>query len=153
PRWDLTTVFPSLESPEFAAAFHDATKEVQALVPLFDERQIRRRETGAVSVQDVRAFEEVTSRLNALYRDLRTLGSYINSFVATDAANDSAQALQSELQMTRVTLDQLETRYIAWVGSLDVPALLNGSELAREHEFFLCKAHLVAHHQMAEGEE
>ena len=30
PHWDMTTVFPSLESPEFAAAFAKVREEVQA---------------------------------------------------------------------------------------------------------------------------
>src|SRR5436853_442600 len=55
--------------------------------------------------------------------------------------------------MARVTLSQLETRYVAWVGSLEVPALLRDSEVARDHEYVLRKAQVLARHQMMEGEE
>jgi pepF/M3 family oligoendopeptidase len=153
PRWNLTTIFPSLESAEFTAAFEEAKRQVEALVPLFDGHQVRHRETDGVGDEEVRAFEEVTRRLNAVLQSLQTLRSYIGAFVATDATNETAQALLSELQMRRVTLDQMEARYIAWIGSLAIEPLLAASEVAREHEYMLWKAQRLARRQMAEGEE
>src|SRR2546427_5467093 len=102
PRWDMTTIFPSLQSPEFTAAFEQVKQEVRALVPLFDAHQVQRRDSHAVDAPLVQAFEEVTVRLNALYRSMQTLRSYLGCFVATDARNDAAQALLSELQMAGV---------------------------------------------------
>src|SRR5438552_6463249 len=119
PRWDMTSIFPSLESPEFAESFAAAKREVQALVPLFDSHQVRRAENSAVSAERVQAYEAVTGRLNAMLQTMQTLRSYIGAFVATDAGNDTAQALLSELRAAGVTLRQLQTRYIAWVGSAD----------------------------------
>jgi oligoendopeptidase F len=153
PRWKLTTIFPSLESAEFAAAFEEAKRQVEALVPLFDGYQVRHGERRGLGGEEVRAFEEVTGRLNAILQSLQTLRSYIGAFVATDAANDTAQALLSELQMRRVTLDQREARYIAWVGSMEIEPLLAASRVAREHEYMLRKAQMLARRQMAEGEE
>lgn len=153
PRWDMTPIFPSLDSPEFSSAFDQVKHEVQALVPLFEAHWVRRRDTRAVDAPLVQAFEEVTGRLNALYRALRTVWAYLGCFVATDASDDAAQAPLSELQMTGVTLDQLRVRYTAWVGSTDVEALLAGSPVAREHEYMLRKAQVLARHQMGEGEE
>jgi oligoendopeptidase F len=153
PRWEMTTVYPSLESAEFTAAFEQATREVQDLVPLFDAHGVRRRAEAAVAPEDVRAFEEVTNRLNALLWNLHTLRAFISSFVSTDAANDPAQARLSELQTAQVTLDQLRSRYTAWVGTLDAEGLLAASVVAREHEFLLRKSQVLARHQMPEGEE
>jgi pepF/M3 family oligoendopeptidase len=153
PRWDMTTVFPSLDSPEFTAAFEQAKQQVQALVPLFDAHHVRRRESTMVDAPLVQAFEEVTSRLNSLLRVMQTLRSYLGCFVATDASNDAAQSWLSELQMAGVTLDQLRSRYTAWVGSTDLEALLAASSVAREHEYMLRKAQVRARHQMGEAEE
>src|SRR6266542_5322230 len=93
PRWNMASIFPSLESPEFAAAFQRAKEEVQELVPLFNSHQVRRRERPEVELTEIHSFEAVTGRLNVLLQDLHTLSSYIAAFVATDAANDAAQAL------------------------------------------------------------
>src|SRR5712692_248408 len=113
PRWDMTSIFPSLESPEFMTAFAAAKQEVQALVPLFDSHQVRRAENGAVGAERVQAYEAVTGRLNAILQTMQTLRAYIGAFVATDAGNDAAQALLSELRAAGVTLRQLQSRYIA----------------------------------------
>jgi pepF/M3 family oligoendopeptidase len=149
----MTSVFPSLESAEFGAAFAAAKGEIGALGVLFDARGIRRWESGVVDAEVVRAFEEATGRLNGIYQQVRTLRSYIAAFVTTDAGNDTAQALLSELQMASVPLEQLQTRFTAWAGSLEIAALLEASGTAREHEFVLRKARVLAEHQMAEGEE
>lgn len=36
PRWDLESVFPGVDSPEFAAALHEASKALDELDTLFD---------------------------------------------------------------------------------------------------------------------
>ena len=46
PRWDMTTVYPALESAEFAAALEAANRELDALQALFDARGIATREPG-----------------------------------------------------------------------------------------------------------
>ncbi len=40
PRWDMTTIYPSLESPAFAQAFADVARALDALTALFDESRI-----------------------------------------------------------------------------------------------------------------
>jgi oligoendopeptidase F len=153
PRWDMTPIFPSLQSPEFTAAFEQVKRKLGDLVPLFDRHGLRRRESAAVGAAEVEAFETVTGQFNALFRELRMVYAYIGCFVATDAADDTAQSLLSELQMARVTLDQVRARYIAWIGSLDIDALLAASAVAREHEFMLRKAQARSRHQMGEEQE
>ncbi len=153
PRWDLSPIFPSLDSPEFEQAFERACEQVRALVPLFDTHGVRRRDNSAVGTAEVGAFEAVTERLNELLQDLQTLRGYLGCLVAANAADDAAQSRLSELQMARVTLDQMAVRFEAWIGSLDVEALLAASAMAQEHEFMLRKAQVQARHQMPEGEE
>jgi pepF/M3 family oligoendopeptidase len=149
----MTTVFPSPASPEFREAL-DTVKRVAAdLEEYFERHDVRRRDYPTVDAAFVTAFEEVTGRLNRVFQDLRTVGTYVSCFVTTDAADDLAQSLYSELQGTRVTLRQLETRYTAWVGSTDIEALLKAAAVARDHEFWLRKAKVLAERQMPEGEE
>src|SRR5205085_289154 len=106
PHWQVTTLFPSLDSPEFAAAFEKARRDVQDLVPIFDARGIRRREPGAPTLEEVAAYEEVTGALNRLYADLRLVRAYLSAFTSTDARNETAQSLSSELRTSQVTLGQ-----------------------------------------------
>lgn len=153
PRWDLTPIFPSLDSPEFTSAFDNAVNGIQELGRLFDTRNVRRRETPDADPAFVAAYEQVTDALNTLLDQTRTLGSYIGCFTSTDAKNETAQMQESLLNAQSVTLDQLYTRYIAWVGSSDVEALLATSQTAQQHEFSLRRAQVQYQHQMSESEE
>jgi pepF/M3 family oligoendopeptidase len=98
-------------------------------------------------------FDGIVNTLNHVQEQARTVRAYIHSFVSTEAQNDMAQARNSELQMRFVELDKLGSRLVAWIGSLDVDALLERSSVARDHEFFVRRAQEAAKHQMEEAEE
>ncbi|HVE92881.1 MAG TPA: M3 family oligoendopeptidase [Actinomycetota bacterium] len=149
PHWDMTPVFPSLNSPEFEADCAQATRELDELRALFDRHGVR----ASSGPADSGAFDEVLQRLSSLLDHLRTLRGYIMSFVATDSRNAEAQARMSELQIQGVEVSKLVTRFEAWVGSFDVDALVGASPAAAAHEFALRKAALASMHQMSEPEE
>jgi pepF/M3 family oligoendopeptidase len=153
PRWDVSTIFPSLDSPEFAAAFEALGREIEALVPHFDELGVRRTDGIQITPELAGRFDQLTNRLNELYQELRVVRSYLGCFVTTDATDEVAQARLSELRVVFVTLDKLWTRYTAWVGSMDLPRLLAASEVARSHEWMLQQSQETALHQMPEPVE
>jgi oligoendopeptidase F len=115
----------------------------------------RRAESGTSFVDEawIDSFERIIIHLNALSDDLETLGAYIACFVTTDAGNDRARALESELETRTVILSQLQPRLVAWVGSSDVETLLQNSQIAREHEGWIRRAQQAHKHQMSESEE
>src|SRR5205823_5908698 len=104
---------------------------------------VRRRESPHVDAETVRLYEEVTDLLNTLLQQNYTLGAYITCFTSTDANDETAQKAQSELNIQRARLDPLMTRYIAWVGTTDVEALMKASEIAQAHSFFLSRARFL----------
>ena len=153
PRWDMTPIFPSLSSPEFEAEFKGALDAIGELSTQFDHVSVRRRAASDVDAEFVAAFEAVIHSLNDLLRRLETLSSYIGCFVTTDANDELAKARESEMETRTVALGQLETRLVAWVGSSDIEALLNQSQVARDHEFWVRRAAQLASHQMSAEEE
>lgn len=153
PRWDMTAVFPSLESGEFEGAFRGVEEQIRVLGTLFDRHGVGKVAPAPPDDAVVRAFEEVVEELNRALDEFRTVSAYVRCFVATDAGNALAQAKLSELQRTAVRLSLLDTRFAAWIGSLDVDALLARSRVAREHAFALRKAKVEAEHQMSPLEE
>ncbi len=153
PRWDMTSVYPNLESPEFVAGFSSGIQNIADLAHLFDTHSIMEQSPQAVDDSIVRTFETITTRYNTVFDSTRTLTAYINSFILTDSQNRVAQARMSELQGALATLSLLGTRYTAWIGALDVDALLAQSQLACEHEYALRRAKLQAAHLMTQGEE
>ena len=153
PEWDMTPIFPSLQAPEFETEFSAALAALLDLAALFDRYNVNRRETSAVNAAFVEQWEKVAASLNDLLGRLETLGSYIGCFVTTDAQNELAKARESEMETRTVMLGQLETRLVAWIGSSDIDALLQQSQVARAHEFWVRRAAELAAHQMSAVEE
>lgn len=153
PHWDMTPIFPSLESPEFEAAFQARLTAIADLGKLFDTYQIDKREPTAIDAEIVHHYETLTEQINQNSDDTRTLITYIQSFVTTNSRDNLAQARMSELQQHLVRLSQLGTRFTAWIGSLDVEALIAVSTVAQAHAFMLRKAKREALHLMSPAEE
>ncbi len=153
PSWDLTPVFPSLDSPQFQAEFASALSQIELIGARFDTVNVRRRENHSVNAAFVSHIEEALNSWNALNARLDVLFSFLHCLVSTDAKNEAAQARLSELESRTVALDSLDTRLVAYVGTSDIEALLGESGVAREHEFWIRRAQVLATHQMSEEEE
>lgn len=154
PHWDLTPVYQSLESDAFQADFENIIAEIHAFVELFDEHGIDRLdEPLAVTAVTIQTFETIVNQFNQLGERLQTLYAFISANLATNSRDDLAQARHSELQRPASRLRLLSTRLAAWLGSLDVEALIDQSELARSHAFALRRAQIEAKHQMSPAEE
>ncbi|HLX56629.1 MAG TPA: M3 family oligoendopeptidase [Ktedonobacteraceae bacterium] len=153
PHWDMTVVYPSLESQEFQEGFARVTQDIKDLAQLFDTCKIEKQERVVIDDATIGNFETVIQRLNEVLEESRTLGAYISCFVTTNTFDTLAQAKMSELQQSSVILSQLGTRFTAWIGSLDVEALIKRSGSAQTHAFMLRKAKLRAVHLMAPAEE
>src|SRR5687767_13737769 len=114
PHWDMTVVYPGLDSPEFKQGFEAAGEAIDDLGQLFDRHEIAAREPAPLDDATVRAFEEVVARYNSVLEETHTVGAYIRSFVATNSRDTVAQAWLSENQQQSLKLSQLGTRFTAW---------------------------------------
>src|SRR5262249_20889276 len=153
PRWDMTVVYPGLDSAEFDQGFRAVADEIAGLSTLFNELHIEQQPAAPLTPELVRVVETIIERTNTVLADVQTLSAYISAFVTTDSRDDIAQGKFSELQQHTVRLSQLTTRLVAWIGSLDVEALIAESAVAREHAFALRQAKIRAAHQMTPPEE
>lgn len=153
PHWDMSPVFPALDAPEFERAFEKFTSGIGELVALVDARDVRKASVAEVTDDVVALFEDVLGRLNDIGDEVREIQAFLHAFVTTESQNDLAQAKMSEFQMAVVPLSKVSTRFVAWVGSLDVEALIQRSTLARDHAFALRRALREAELQMSEIEE
>ena len=152
PRWDMSVIYPGLDSPEFEQGFAHVVRQIQDLEAVFNQYHIEASATTG-DEQLVHTFEVVATRYNETLEAVSTLATYISCFVTTDSRDTLAQAKQSELQQSLVLLSQLGTRFTAWLGSLDVEALIQHSPLARDHAYALRHAKEQATHLMSPPEE
>ncbi|MSP13515.1 MAG: oligoendopeptidase F [Chloroflexi bacterium] len=153
PHWDMTVVYPGLDSPAFDQGFQSAVTSIDQLASFFDLHHISRQEVTALDAGTVQLFEEIIAAFNTLLQQMRTLSAYVSSFTATNSRNELAQAKRSELQQHTVRITQLDTRLTAWIGSLNVEGLRAASQVARDHTYLLQKIKIEATHQMPPGEE
>jgi len=150
----MTVIYPSMDSREFTDGFSNAVRDINNLAKLFDDHHIMKPATPPALTPDIiQAFETVIERYNAVLESTETLGVYIMCFVTTNSHDTLAQAKLSQLQQAMLILSQLGTRLTAWIGSLDVEALIERSTLAREHAFMLRKAKTQAVRLMTPAEE
>jgi oligoendopeptidase F len=153
PRWDLSALFPGLDSPEFAEGFDRLLSGIDRLALLFDEVGITATSTRRSEAAPLADFARVLNALNDVSQQLESMGSYLYGCISTDSRNELAQARFSQFQERAVALDKLQTRFTAWVGTLPVEELVKRSALAAEHEFPLRQLHVAARHLMSEEAE
>ncbi len=145
PHWDLSSLFPSLDSDEFRAAWGDLEERFGALEPLLNKHKVGRR---PMRESDPAAFEEITTTLNGLLEAFLPVRAFVSAQVDTDSTNQAAQAKLSELQQMFLSLDRLRPRLTAWYAQLD-PTKLN----AGPYKLMLAEARVQAEHMMSEPEE
>ncbi|MDP1793319.1 MAG: M3 family oligoendopeptidase [Acidimicrobiales bacterium] len=153
PHWDLSDLYPSLESREYAAEREAYGAGVVRLEALYDEHGVRGGDALEVNDATVTAFEEALTNTNDILNDLRRVNAYISSFVTTDARDDVAQAEMSGLDKDSARLGKLRTRLDAFVARFNTEELVDASTVAADHAFPLERAAYRASHQMSEAEE
>ena len=154
PHWDFSTVFPGLESPEFEAGFQSVIDAIGETAVFFDKHQINQLDTAVpVDAHLVDLFEAIVHRFNKMDEQIHILQVYLYGYLTTDSRNTEAQARNSELLPHLSRRSLLDTRFTAWIGSLDIEVVLEKSAVAQEYEYFLHRAKEDALHLMTPDQE
>jgi pepF/M3 family oligoendopeptidase len=159
PRWDLSNVYPSLESQQFVAAVSDLRSKIENLDTFLDQHKVTRRPATASSSPDtsqvVTAVNGYLDRVNAALRLHLTLNAYVASFVTTNSYNTTAKRLESELEMLAVKIEKQEIRFKGWIGQMSdwLPRILSQGDPAKAHAFFLKETVDQSRYMMKETEE
>jgi len=129
--WDLTPLFPGLESPEFQKAWEGLKGEIVRLKGLLEESAL---------------LEEVLTSLDTLSEKATPLRAYLYARYSADTRDEAALAKLSELQVLFLDFQRLRprlTRYLA----------LKDPEEAGPYRLLVEEAKEEALHMMPEGEE
>lgn len=153
PHWDLSNVFPGLESPEFQAA-------MQRLVTLLDDldRYLDDHHISASVVPPATAGDRVNDfieRENELLHTLDTVRAYLYSFISTDSYHQTAARLFSEFQMLESRSDTQGIRFKGWLRGLAdrQPPIWEHPGAAAAHAFYLREALEQSRYLMSDSEE
>jgi pepF/M3 family oligoendopeptidase len=158
PRWNLSNVFPSLDSDDLKSALTKLSSQVDALDAFLDDHRISRNalKENEQSVEEAkRRSDGYIERMNSIARSYSTINAYVASFVTTDSFNARAKRLESELEVVGVRLQKQEVRFRGWVGVIQnlLPGLLETPGASRDHGFYLRETAEQSRYLMSEPEE
>jgi oligoendopeptidase F len=154
PRWDLSNVFPSLESKEFDATLEKVKTRIDDLENLFTEKI-----TGMDGETPTKVLAPMVGDVIVKFNDLSnlsgTLRAYINSFVTTDSHNMLAMKKMSGFQMVGARMQKVRTQFQAWIGKLApvLEEIIAADPVALAHAFALRETAEQAKYLMSEAEE
>ncbi|MHB8819798.1 MAG: M3 family oligoendopeptidase [Bellilinea sp.] len=153
PRWDLSNVYPGLDSPQFSA-------DIERWKSMLGD--LEKRVSGLESLDASSDPALVTRQVNDLLTELNntlllghTLSAYINSFVSTDSFNTFAMRKESEFERISVQANILNTRVKAWIGKIAplLPQITAAPGPAQEHAFMLSETAEQSKFLMSPAEE
>ena len=158
PRWDLSNVYPGLQSESLKKALTDLKSRVDALDEYLDAQQISRTAPNAPgqSVAETKSrIDGYLDRANSGLRLYSTVTAYIASYVTTDSFNAVAKKLESELEIVGVRLEKQEVRFRGWVGTVKeaIPSIVGMQGTAKDHAFYLHETAEQSRFLMSEPEE
>ncbi|HEY5983644.1 MAG TPA: M3 family oligoendopeptidase [Anaerolineales bacterium] len=154
PRWDLSNVYPSLESKELAAAIKEYKAQVASFGKFFDTKLAKAGPKTPISKLAPLAGEAV-ERANRIYILSGTIVPYIYSFVSTDSHNKVAKKTMSEFEQASLPMDKLMVRLRSWLGKLGskLPLIIKKNKSAQAHAFMLEESARLSRFQMSDEQE
>jgi pepF/M3 family oligoendopeptidase len=154
PRWDLSNVYPGLDSGEFEEALAELRAELDRLDRYLDDNHVSR--TAAPLPVDLAVVTAgYLDLMNAAQRLYATLRFYTWSFVTTDSYNDLAKRRNSEIEMLGARLEQDGMRFQGWLGVHRdaLPAAVGADPVLKSHSFHLGEVAEQSRYLMTEPEE
>jgi pepF/M3 family oligoendopeptidase len=158
PHWDVSNVYPGLESPEFLADNRSLSAMLETLERYLGENQVGDNPQGQgvkTPAKLASLLDELVSQMNDLLSLAFTLRSYISAFVSTDSYNVQAKKAFSTWEKHYVRLQKSENRIQAWIGSLgsSLEKALELAGTARDHAFALLEIAEQSRYMMSQAEE
>lgn len=159
PHWDLSNVYPALESRELSQALKDLEIQLVDLEKYLGDKGISADvQTSPDPATPASLIDGYLDRIGSLLKLFSSLIAYLHSFVATDSFNELAKKMMSELDPYGVRLENQEVQFRGWIGQIAknpdlLEAAIESGGLAGEHAFFLRERAEQSQYMMSEGEE
>ena len=154
PRWDLSTIYPGLDSPKFEKSQKELSAQLDELEAFFAEK-ISAGNPDTPVAELAKLTDGLITRFNESSQLAEGIGSYIYSFISTDSFNQLAKKILSQFEQTEVRLQMLDVQAKQWIGSIAdmLPEIIKASVQAQGHSFFLQETAEQSHYLMSEAEE
>ena len=154
PRWDLSNVYPSLESNEFKAAIEDYKKQVTALERFFKNKLSKT--DAKTKAKDLAPLAgKAIDQINRIQTLSDTIVPFIYSYVTTNSRDTVAKKILSEFEQASLPMSQLMTQFTAWLGTIapKLDKVVTSDQTAAAHAFMLREEAEQSKYQMSGAEE
>ncbi|MBI2757494.1 MAG: M3 family oligoendopeptidase [Chloroflexi bacterium] len=150
-HWDMTNVYPSLESKKFKDAIADYKKQVAGFEKFFDKKLGKAGSKTPVG-ELAALIGDAINRINKIQMLSGTIVPFIYSFVTTDSRNKDAMRALSEFEQASLPMDKLFTRFRSWLGKVGpkLDKALEKDKTAGAHAFMLREAAEQSKYQMGD---
>jgi len=153
-RWDLSNVYPGLDSPDLEKDIEWVKDTAEALRKLYEDELVRVDETS--SPEEINgAMSTMVDKLNALMVKMYTIHAYLHSFISTDSFDKQAARMGSQFDQVMVGTQKVNILLRAWVGKFKdmLPEVLALGNSAGEHAFPIMEIAEQSKYMMSEKEE
>jgi pepF/M3 family oligoendopeptidase len=154
PRWDLSNVYPGLDSAELAK---DIDRVKTATDSLRQHYQVALAPVDASSTPEAinQAVSSMIDKMNILYVKAATINAYLNSFISTDSYNQEAMRMDSQFDQVMVEIHKVNVLLEAWIGQIkdQLPEALALGGSAQAHAFPVMEIAEQSQYLMSEKEE
>lgn len=159
PHWDLSNIYPGLESDALALDRQNLDQHLADLETFISGNEISR--NGRLPedpAEGARIISGYLDRVNAAGDLFETLEAYLYGFISTDSYNQPAARLMSLLDPQKVRLEKVETLFQGWLGALAAKGgiledVIAGDETAAAHAFTLEESARQSRFLMSDAEE
>lgn len=154
PRWDLSNVYPSLDSEEFKAAIEDYKKQVGALEKFFKNKLSKT--TAKTKAKELAPLlGKAIDQINSIQTLSGTIVPFIYSYVTTNSRDKLAMKTLSEFEQASLPMDTLMTRFKAWLGAVapKLDKVIDQNKTVSQHAFMLKEAAEQSQYLMSDAEE
>ncbi len=155
PHWDLSNVYPALDSDEFKTDFARLEDQLTGIELIIDQR-VDKLDKDASIAELSGVVDELIDHFNVTLTLAATLEAYIFSFVATNSYNDLAKKLLSQYEQVEVRMKKLHLiRFRAFIGRVRdaLQLVLQQGGTASTHAFMLQETAEQSRYLMSEAEE
>jgi len=154
PHWDLSNVYPGLDSPALAKDIDWVKESTQSIRQLYQQKLVKVDASSSPAAIN-EAMSTMVDRMNVLMEKAFTIHAFLHSFIATDSFNKQAMRMSSEFDQVMVGIQKVNVLLEAWVGQFKevLPDVLALGNSAGEHAFPIKEIAEQSQYLMSEKEE
>ncbi|MHB8136188.1 MAG: M3 family oligoendopeptidase [Anaerolineaceae bacterium] len=137
-RWDVSNIYPSLESPEFQNAFSDMTTLIADVTSFLNNQLVPLSADSSSEILN-KKISTYLDKINTTVTLNGKISSYLYSFISTDSYNKLAQKLVSEFEQISIDLQNQNVVFKGWLSQFAdrLDAIVEYGGTAGAHKFSL----------------